>query len=472
MRPLGAILLGLVLVAATLWVLPKQQEGFPHRAHARMFPLCESCHAGIVSGDSLEQFPGAASCTRCHDGRTERTTSWSGPRARTSNLAFTHIAHERATQARGSTLDCQSCHAESPTSAWMAVGAARAESCLGCHEQGQRVVAHLAAESPCGTCHVSLVDARQLSVSRIAGFPQPASHSEPDFLSTHAPTSAMATANCSVCHAAQSCARCHANALRLPAVAALGSDARVQQVVQEKRAVYPTPQSHQSRDFLRLHGAPALRDVNSCASCHTRQSCQSCHASGGARATIAQLPDPAGTATGVLAEVRVRVHSARFAETHRMEAASNGASCTSCHEQKFCTDCHRGAESRRFHPPNFAARHGTDSYAAATECASCHNREVFCRSCHTGLGLAAAEAARTGAFHNRQPLWLLQHGQGARQNLESCTTCHTQTSCLRCHSEKGGWGVSPHGPAFNARREHARNPVTCARCHWGRPPGT
>jgi hypothetical protein len=354
----------------------------------------------------------------------------------------------------------------------MAVGSARAESCLGCHTQGPRALAHLAAENPCNYCHVPLVQATKLTSARIAGFAEPESHSDPAWLRKHAPTSELAAANCSVCHAAQSCARCHANALRLPAIAALGSDPRVEKVIQEKRAVYPTPESHESPDFRRKHGAAALRDVNSCSSCHTRQSCSSCHAIGAARATIAQLPDASGTAVGVLSEVRVRVHAARFSETHGLDAASNAASCSSCHEQKFCADCHRGADSRKFHPANFAARHGVDSYTAAAECASCHNREVFCRSCHTGLGLSASAAAQTGAFHNRQPLWLLQHGQGARQNLESCTTCHTQSNCLRCHSEKAGWGVSPHGPSFNAKREHARNPVTCARCHWGRPPGT
>ncbi|MDE3052397.1 MAG: hypothetical protein KGJ70_00820, partial [Gemmatimonadota bacterium] len=62
-------------------------------------------------------------------------------------------------------------------------------------------------------------------------------------------------------------------------------------------------------------------------------------------------------------------------------------------------------------------------------------------------------------------LWLLNHGQAARQNLEACAACHTQASCAQCHSATGGWGVNPHPPSFDAKRAARNNPQSCLACH-------
>jgi hypothetical protein len=350
----------------------------------------------------------------------------------------------------------------------MAVTRAAPDNCLACHTRGTGPRQHLAQEAACKTCHIPVSQATDLTLAQIGAFPQPPSHSAPDFISKHAPSTAFASQNCSVCHAAESCARCHANAQKLPATAALQSDGRFVDLLRGKKAVYPLPESHKAEDFVQTHGKAANRNIGSCANCHTRPSCTTCHATGRAVDRIAQLPEAgSGTATGVIfAPGSKQVHPVGFGSSHGTMAAGDGANCSSCHQTKFCTDCHRGTDSKKFHPPNFAARHGPDSYAASSDCASCHNRQVFCQSCHTGLGLASASSGRSGSFHNRQPVWLLQHGQAARQNLEGCTTCHTQANCLRCHSAKGGWNVSPHGPNFNAERERAKNPITCNRCHF------
>ncbi len=55
------------LVAAKM---PAQETGnFPHAAHAKVFPSCTGCHAGIVSGDAATNFPAPSACAGCHDGQ-------------------------------------------------------------------------------------------------------------------------------------------------------------------------------------------------------------------------------------------------------------------------------------------------------------------------------------------------------------------------------------------------------------------
>jgi hypothetical protein len=53
--------------------------------------------------------------------------------------------------------------------------------------------------------------------------------------------------------------------------------------------------------------------------------------------------------------------------------------------------------------------------------------------------------------------------------MESCTSCHRQQDCLRCHSDLGAFRVNPHGRDFDARRVAARNPFVCRLCHLHDP---
>jgi hypothetical protein len=121
-----------------------------------------------------------------------------------------------------------------------------------------------------------------------------------------------------------------------------------------------------------------------------------------------------------------------------------------------------------FHPASFSLRHASAAYGQTMECANCHNVEAFCKACHQEAGLSPA--ARPGpGFHDAGPLWLLGHGQAARQGLESCASCHRQRDCVQCHSTVGSFRVNPHGPSFDAARASARAPETCRACHLKEP---
>jgi hypothetical protein len=123
---------------------------------------------------------------------------------------------------------------------------------------------------------------------------------------------------------------------------------------------------------------------------------------------------------------------------------------------------------RGFHPPNYVLRHSAEAYGRRLDCASCHNTQLFCRDCHVSSGRGATGRLGPG-YHDAEPVWLLRHGQAARQTLESCTSCHTQRDCMQCHSQLGAFRVSPHGPNFDARRAQRANPQICRACHLGDP---
>lgn len=510
-----------VAVASSVGAQRDTTAGFPHERHAKLFPTCLGCHVGIASGDSAAMFPSPAQCARCHDGTLESKVSWTGPTPMPTNLEFSHVAHERESIAHGDTLACRACHTPADRrDTWMAVTAARPRVCFQCHAHGP--TEHFAAGNVCTTCHVPLVQARALSDSAIAAFPHPPSHERPDFLTSHAPRDASAEAQCATCHARESCERCHVNAGLLGAVTRLERDPRVARLAASRPAVYPVPASHRSASWAYDHAGAAHRQTASCANCHAQPSCTACHIGSGARSTIAKLPRaepgkaqgvvirhvgpsspgepqasaaprppsiasawPAPTAaagsggaelaadTGAVVERDsgrvhyVRVHWPDFVRTHGTLASSGQMRCASCHEQRFCTNCHEGETRRNFHPANFIARHAVEAYGRESDCARCHNTEAFCRSCHVGSGQATRNP-RHAAFHTGQPLWLLQHGQAARQSLESCASCHQQRDCLRCHSALGG-NINPHGPSFDPKRMASRNKIVCRVCHLGDP---
>jgi hypothetical protein len=74
-------------------------------------------------------------------------------------------------------------------------------------------------------------------------------------------------------------------------------------------------------------------------------------------------------------------------------------------------------------------------------------------------------------FHDANPGFLLGHGKAARQELETCVTCHAERDCLACHSAQGGRRFNPHGPGFDAERLRRRNPEMCTVCHGEAIPG-
>ncbi len=469
-RRLVVVAAGAAILAAGGLVLSSQRsQPFPHAAHAGLFPTCAGCHAGIVSGDSSRFFSVTAEdCAACHDGTQEKRVEWSPPERPATNLVFSHTQHvARLERAGREPLDCVGCHQEKGATRRMQVARARPETCLACHAPNAE--SHYASSVACATCHAPLAAARAIPVSDVADFPRPPDHARQDFVLTHERDVAAAPERCAVCHARQSCERCHLNAQEVPAIAALAPDARVAQVVAGKAGEWPRPPSHARADWATAHGFQAEASIETCANCHARPSCAACH-TGAEPDVVARLPEPKpGGPRGILlADVRPPGHTAAFVFEHGAAAASGSPACMACHTEKQCADCHDAASRPRFHPVDFVVRHATEAWGDESECAACHSREAFCRDCHQASGFAAG-GRTNGSFHDAEPNWLLAHGRAARQDLAACTTCHAQSTCLRCHSAKSGFRIDPHGSAFDPDRIADRSTQSCAICHFSIP---
>jgi hypothetical protein len=404
----------------------------------------------------------------------------------------------------------------------MAVARATPALCLGCHTH--KASGHLDDEAPCARCHAPLARATRLSDSAVAAISIPEGHRAPDYLADHGPTTTADAQRCAVCHSRESCARCHPNAREVAQISSLDRDARVARVLRGRSPQYFKPASHEGAQWLVAHGDSAKGARSSCANCHAQPSCRTCHIGGSATRQIAKLAGPdADGASGVRLQVAplevgaratgnayphtparpggaepsadarlveaghlarrvssdtlrpvadtlvriVRIHPADFVDRHGAAASSGQLNCQGCHEERTCSACHNGGSRRRFHAFNFVSRHAASAAGRERECSSCHSTETFCRECHRGQG---REARGTGdvAYHDRQPLWLQQHGQAARQELQSCVSCHQQRDCMRCHSDLG-LKVNPHGPGFDAARMAGRNRQICLACHLSDP---
>lgn len=463
-----------------------RSDGFPHEKHAGLFPTCLGCHAGIPEGEEDRYFSvESRDCIRCHDGEREETVDWTAPTRTVSNLEFVHSDHIAAVDEAGEKeLRCATCHGPLDASQpRMAVGRAAPETCASCH--AHEADEHLAKEAVCSTCHATLSEAVDLAVGRIAEFPRPPSHEVEGYVLAHGEGAEAELETCAVCHARESCTRCHLNAGELAEIRALEPDPRVAELTAGMEGEWPEPESHDESGWEFSHAGSVAGGSLSCASCHAEPSCRTCH--GEARiAEISALPDPGDVGlTGVIvSRTRAPGHIPDFASQHAAAAAANLPNCSSCHVEGECAACHDAAPTQSargsapadvdppssgYHPANFLQRHGADAFAVQASCSDCHSTEAFCRSCHQSVGVSVGVAdGAGGAFHDAQPDWLFEHGRAARQGLESCASCHQQTSCLRCHSAKSGLRVSPHGPDFDPDRAADASLQSCAVCHTAR----
>ena len=497
-----------------------EKSPFPHDKHAKLFPTCAACHGGVTIGDAAAVMPPPSLCVECHDGTTSRRVVYNAPTPRQDFLRYEHRRHAAAVDSSG--RECASCHASRAGAPWMAVQRATPESCQSCHTH--RATTHLDADNRCATCHIPIATSRTITVGHLASLPRPPSHEAPRFAQKHDPGSGNGVAQCATCHTRESCALCHVNATDVAAINQLLPDARVASLLRGRVATYVTPDDHRDDSWASAHGRSAVAASQRCAACHAQPSCTVCHSGSLGRDAIRRLPSgvagapgvkltlaPSGSVAAYVAapyarpaaragrqptaqpasqpavvsaahvsggrartvsapdtgRTAVRPHPPGFERQHAASAASGRLTCEGCHTQRYCAECHAGETKRNFHAANFVTRHAPESYGRDLECASCHNTEVFCRACHQSQGIASS-GQQAGAYHNAQPLWLLQHGQAARRGLQSCTTCHAQRDCMQCHSQRG-WGVSPHGQDFDAGRLGARARVMCARCHLTDP---
>jgi len=261
---------------------------------------------------------------------------------------------------------------------------------------------------------------------------------------------------CGACHsgvaqgnmypAASFCATCHNGSIQ-PAVAWTPPK--------------PRPVSNSRFD----HGAHMNAAGNECADCHLEAGstdnfvqlavvgqCRECHSA-----------SPALRTTAVW-------HGDNWIGRHQLQAAASPETCGGCHVRADCLECHRpnaATSSPAYHPADFLVGHAAAAYTRQTTCSDCHNTTQFCVTCHQTSGLTSAAGIGGSRYHDAKASFATAHGQAARQSLESCVACHSQTDCLGCHSSVGPGRFSPHGPGWDAEKMRSKNPSMCAVCHPG-----
>jgi hypothetical protein len=311
--------------------------------------LCLECHAN-AAGTHLAA---DANCGVCHL-PLERATRLSARRVEGFPRPATHAATDflsaHASAASGGSTSCSVCHAR--------------QSCERCHANAERVPE--IAALPRDPRIASLV------AGRPAEYPLPASHRIGEWGITHGSEARAQPGRCANCHTRPSCAACH-GAASGGAAAVLASLPLPRRGEPAGVAVRTGGDIPHPGGFVARHGAAASTGALRCSACHTQQSCAECHAGTDSRA----------------------FHPRNFVERHAREVFAGAGDCQSCHTQEtFCRACHTstglasdGSMRAAFHTGQalWVLSHGPAARRGLASCTSCHAQRD-CLQCHSSLG--------------------------------------------------------------------------------------
>jgi len=197
------------------------------------------------------------------------------------------------------------------------------------------------------------------------------------------------------------------------------------------------------------HRTAAVTKSIDCSACHEQSYCLDCHKAG----RVDEM--------GNLGNTMTNVHRSEFSVTHPLAARSNPQLCSSCHESRFCSDCHSdfraGPASGPSHRRSFGLSNGGNLSIEGIHAGM--SQGTNCDVCHT-------QGSVSTNIHD----WQVGHARDARKNLQTCQSCHPGgDTCLKCHSAKSGVvGFNPHGKNWldrAGRLQDASNNRTCRKCH-------
>jgi hypothetical protein len=105
---------------------------------------------------------------------------------------------------------------------------------------------------------------------------------------------------------------------------------------------------------------------------------------------------------------------------HGKSAKTDRSKCLTCHQEKFCTNCH-GIDIP--HNKKFVKTdHNVAGRIKPQTCRKCHRQQDFCSACHHK------------DYKNPQGGWLLYHQNVVHDNgVSYCFNCHGPTFCAKCH---------------------------------------
>lgn len=205
----------------------------------------------------------------------------------------------------------------------------------------------------------------------------------------------------------------------------------------------PETVTHRDSNYITEHKNFVYTGKYNCASCHEQSTCIDCHKNG--------VPGEMGTTFSK----ESKMHTADFLVGHPILAKQDSESCMTCHDVKYCADCHSQFEDNQLAG---ASHRRSWSNLLTSESGIPHQQfSVYsCQTCHEDSVLPAHD-------------WSNQHAREARRDLAACQTCHADgDTCLKCHSAVSGLGVNPHPKNWGDIKDKLRDASdgrTCRKCH-------
>ncbi|MFH0988452.1 MAG: hypothetical protein V1799_00360 [bacterium] len=212
-----------------------------------------------------------------------------------------------------------------------------------------------------------------------------------------------------------------------------------------------------------------------------------------------------------LSSLRPKEHNrTNFVREHKIEARLSTQTCSTCHTQESCLDCHSGSDLQKssvkggdlvsprsprlmaidrgqgnrlikVHDANFKMTHGVSAKSKMIECQTCHEQKTFCSTCHEAGGNVNQSGFRPDSHAKADFIRLGigsgggQHATLAKRDIETCASCHdaegADPACVHCHTDADGIkGTDPktHTRGFMASNNgewHTDPGSTCYMCH-------
>jgi hypothetical protein len=115
-----------------------------------------------------------------------------------------------------------------------------------------------------------------------------------------------------------------------------------------------------------------------------KAACHACHYN---PQTGNTAPDRCGLCHADVRDIQPASHNYDWLSRHLVFAKNDAQSCESCHQPRYCQDCHnrRDETVRSYHDPNIRFVHGIEARANPRKCGECHTAG-FCQTCHVKGG--------------------------------------------------------------------------------------
>ena len=162
-----------------------------------------------------------------------------------------------------------------------------------------------------------------------------------------------------------------------------------------------------------------------------RQVCTDCHGA----ADLREENTKCITCHGEDFEFKPMNHNISWNKDHGINWQIQENSCTHCHSQSYCQDCHQGDNlDRQIHPLNYRMSHGLDARANKENCLTCHQEYTFCNDCHL-IEMVIPKNHSYPSWSNFTDGGL--HVREAQYDFDYCQSCHSDANsevvCVKCH---------------------------------------